>query len=125
MFNLVAPGLSDRLFVGRLERLIERYTRGLIDTIDVGNLNHRRDYVSAPDAIAQVRSIAARGVRGQIYNVGSGFAVPIRDVLHRMLDAAGVSRESIREAIATPGGHSGYDVPVIFADMRRTRALQQ
>jgi GDP-4-dehydro-6-deoxy-D-mannose reductase len=123
MFNLMAHGLSERLFVGRVERLIEAYRNGDARTIEVGNLDSRRDYVSADDAVVQLRAIAARGLRGGVYHVASGTAISMRELLHRMLDAAGVPRDAVIEAAPNAGGRAGYDVPLIFADMRRTRAL--
>ncbi len=124
VFNLFAPGLSERLFVGRVERLIERYRRGEASTIEVGNLDSRRDYVAADIAVAQIRAIASRGVSGDVYHVASGEAVSMREMLYRMLNAASVPREAVREGVAGAGGRTGYDAPVIYADLSRTRALQ-
>jgi GDP-4-dehydro-6-deoxy-D-mannose reductase len=123
MFNLRAPGLSDRVFVGRVERLIARYRRGEIETIDVGNLDHQRDYVSAETASEQLRLIAERGCRGLIYHIGSGEPIRMRDLLHSLLAAEGVPASAVREG-RQDTGRSGYDAPIIYADMRRTRALR-
>jgi GDP-4-dehydro-6-deoxy-D-mannose reductase len=124
LFNLEAPGLSERLFVGRVERLIRRYRDAQIASFDVGNLESRRDYVTGEEAVAQVRLIAARGEKGGVYHVASGKAVAMREILYRMLDAAGVPRQAAREAVPGAGGRTGYDAPIIFADTRRTRALE-
>jgi len=123
MFNLIAAGLSERLFVGRVERLIDRYRKGETTKIDVGNLDSHRDYVSGVEAVIQVRAIAARGERGKVYHVASGKAVSMRELLHGMLDAAQLPREAICEATPVAVGRTGYDVPFICADMRNTRAL--
>jgi nucleoside-diphosphate-sugar epimerase len=123
MFNLFAPGLSDRLFVGRVERLIGQYRRGEVDTIDVGNLDSQRDYVSVEDAVTQISQIAARGRSGEIYHVASGRPTAVREVLNRMLDAAGVPVSAVREH--RPDREAvGYDSPLIYADTRRTLALR-
>ena len=124
MFNLLASGLSERLFVGRVERQIVRYKRGEIDAIEVGNLAHSRDYVTAADAASQIRAIAAHGEAGAVYHVGSGVATAMRDVLRRMLADAAVPDAPVKEAPAT-ATRVGYDASVIYADMRRTRALQE
>lgn len=124
MFNLLAPGLSERLFVGRVERQIERYKRGDIGAIEVGNLASSRDYVSGDDAMSQIRAIAAHGEAGSIYHVGSGVAIGMRELLRRMLADAGVPGAPVTEAPAT-AVRAGYDASVIYADMRRTRALQE
>jgi GDP-4-dehydro-6-deoxy-D-mannose reductase len=123
MFNLFAPGLPERLFVGRVERLIDSYRKGEVTKIEVGNLENRRDYVGADEAVAQVRAIAARGERGGIYHVASGKAVSMRELLHDMLDAAKIPHGAVQESTGAAGGRTGYDVPLICADMRRTREL--
>jgi nucleoside-diphosphate-sugar epimerase len=123
MFNLFASGLSDRLFVGRVERLIDQYRRGEVDTIDVGNLDNQRDYVSVDDAITQISQIAARGRSGEIYHVASGRPTAVREVLNRMLGIAGVPVSAVRERTRDRAA-VGYDSPLIYADMRRTLALR-
>lgn len=123
MFNLLAPGLAERLFVGRMERLLERYQCGDIRVIDVGNLANFRDYVSPEEALPQLMAIAEHGVAGEVYHVASGRPMAVREVLHAMLDRAGIPRDVVTESVPNAGGRGGYDVPVIFADMTKTRAL--
>jgi GDP-4-dehydro-6-deoxy-D-mannose reductase len=124
MFNLLAPGMSEHLFVGRIERLIAEYRAGDIATIDVGRLDHQRDYVTAEDAAAQIELIARNGRRGEVYHVASGRPVVMRDLLHRMLAEAGIARSDVRENAAA-GVRTGYDAPLVYADMQRTRSLAQ
>ena len=120
MFNLFMTGLSDRLFIGRVEKMIQRYKAGEVETIDVGSLDTQRDYVSAETAAEQIVAIASRGRAGDIYHVGSGRAVAIREILQTMLAVAGVPFLAVREAAAI---RPGYDASVVYADMSRTRAL--
>ncbi|MBP9682949.1 MAG: NAD-dependent epimerase/dehydratase family protein, partial [Bacteriovorax sp.] len=54
LFNLFAPGLSERLFIGHVEKKIKSYLREEITEIEVGNLNSYRDYVEANEAISQL-----------------------------------------------------------------------
>jgi nucleoside-diphosphate-sugar epimerase len=124
MFNLLAPGLSERLFVGRVERQIDEYRAGRSRTIEVGNLDSRRDYLDADEAIAQITTIAERGRAGEVYHVGSGRPITMRELLFRMLDASNVPREAVLEAVPHAHGRTGYDVPLIYADMTRTRQLE-
>jgi nucleoside-diphosphate-sugar epimerase len=125
MFNLMAPGLSERLFVGRVQKQVERYLEGGSGSIEVGSLENSRDYVVAEEAVSQVRAIAARGSAGGVYHVASGKAFTMREILNRMLDDAGVPREAIREVSPAATGRSGYDVPLVCADITRTRALMK
>lgn len=123
-FNLFAPGLSERLFVGRVQRQIAQVLRGEIREITVGNLEAQRDYVDVESAVAQLRLIAQRGRAGEVYHVASGVPVTMRALLARMLAEAGLDISVVSEN-RDPGGRTGYDVPVIYADMAKTHALRQ
>ena len=123
MFNLLAPGLSERLFVGRVERLVAQWKAKQVDTLELGNLSAQRDYVDGHEAARQLRAVASRGERGGIYHVASGEPVALRTLLQRLLGEAGVPWSAVRENVSGAGGRIGYDVPVIYADVRRTRAL--
>jgi GDP-4-dehydro-6-deoxy-D-mannose reductase len=123
LFNLLAAGLSERLFVGRVEQLARRWKAKEIEAMELGNLDAQRDYIEGDEAVRQLRVVASRGQAGGIYHVASGEPTRLRDLLPRLLDAWGVPREAVRENVSGAGGRSGYDVPVIYADMQRTRAL--
>jgi hypothetical protein len=56
--------------------------------------------------------------------VASGVGVVMRDVLYRMLDAAGVPRTAARDGTLAASGRTGYDAPIIYANLCRTRALE-
>lgn len=122
-FNLRMPGLSDRLFVGRLERSIEAVRKGHQRTVKVGNLDSVRDYVGIEEALRQLAAIAARGTAGAVYHVASGRPTRIGDLLDQMLGAAGLDR-SVVEAAPPQAVRPGYDVPVIYAEIARTLALR-
>lgn len=123
LFNLSGKGASPRLFVGRLNEQIARFNRGETQEILVGNLNSVRDYVSTDEAARQLAGIANHGQAGKVYHVGSGVPVKMRDLLERMLAEAGIGLESVRVAVGEPAGK--LDIPMIFADMQRTKALLQ
>jgi nucleoside-diphosphate-sugar epimerase len=121
-FNLLVPGLAEDLFVGRAERLIARFRRGEIASLDFGNLSSARDYVDGAQALDQLLLIAAQGVRGEVYHVASGRPIVMRDLLARLLREAAISPNVVREAPARPT-RLGSDVATIYADLTRTRAL--
>lgn len=122
MFNLDGPGLTDKLFVGRLQKLIIAYKAGEIDRIKLGQLSAVRDYVSFPDAAAQIQAIALHGKAGNIYHVASGVPVTIREVLRRYLEQHGLDESCVQEGLENTN-RRGYDVPVIYADISRTEQL--
>jgi GDP-4-dehydro-6-deoxy-D-mannose reductase len=122
IFNLLGPGLSDRLFAGRVQRQIEEVLAGQKTIIEVGSLAALRDYVSLDEAVRQLFNIVQYGVTGEIYHVGSGVPVAMRELLGRQLELHGLNQSIVRES---PGfsNRQGYDVPIIFADMKKTEAL--
>lgn len=121
-FNFLAPGLSEHLFVGRAERLIAQFQRGEIASLEFGNLSSTRDYVDGAQALDQLLLIADKGVRGEVYHVASGRPIIMRDLLARLLREASVDPAVVREAPERPT-RMGSDVPTIYADISKTRAL--
>jgi len=122
LFNLLAPGLAEHLFVGRAERLFAQFRRGEVATLEFGNLSSARDYVDGDEAVGQLLRIADRGVRGEVYHVASGRPIVMRDLLARLLREAAIDPGVVREAPERPT-RLGTDVPMIYADISKTRAL--
>lgn len=122
VFNLIGPGLSDRLFIGRLYKQIEELRRGGRVRIEVGPLSAVRDYISINDAITQLLVIADYGEAGEVYHVASGQPVTMRELLARELAAHGLNDSIVVEG-ADLSNRRGYDVPSIYADISKTTAL--
>jgi GDP-4-dehydro-6-deoxy-D-mannose reductase len=122
VFNLWGPGVSDRLFAGRLRRQIDEVLAGTRGRIEVGPTNAVRDYLSTAEAAVQLMAIASRGKAGQVYHVASGIPVTVRDWMVQQLNMAGLDASLVQES---PGlsNRSGYDVPEIYADVSKTRGL--
>lgn len=121
-FNFLAPGLSEHLFLGRAERLIAQFQRGEIASLEFGNLSSTRDYVDGEQALDQLLLIADKGVRGEVYHVASGRPITMRELLARLLREASIDPGVVREAPDRPT-RMGTDVPTIYADLSKTRAL--
>ncbi|WP_083743182.1 NAD-dependent epimerase/dehydratase family protein [Pseudomonas sp. KK4] len=122
IFNLDGEGVSSSLFVGRINEQIKEVLAGLRKRIEVGSLSAIRDYISMKDAALQLVAISQRGQSGQIYHVASGLPISMRDFLKKRLSRAGLDFSIVDEAPAL-SFRSGYDVPVIYANISRTIAL--
>jgi nucleoside-diphosphate-sugar epimerase len=122
LFNLNAPGLSERLFIGRVEQLIARFKRKEIDVIELGSLESQRDYLKSEDAISQLLLIADKGRTGEVYHVASGQPVRMRDLLAGMLLSANLDMSVVREEKSIDR-KIGYDIPIIYADVGKTTGL--
>jgi GDP-4-dehydro-6-deoxy-D-mannose reductase len=85
--------------------------------IAVGNLDARRDLTDVRDTIRAYRLILERGTPGRAYNVCSGHAITIRELLDRLLARARVPiRVRVDEARLRPN-----DVPLLLGDPTRIR----
>ena len=85
--------------------------------ISVGNLDARRDLTDVRDTVRAYRLILERGVPGRPYNVCSGHAIAIRDLLDRLIARARVPVE-VR---VDPARYRPNDTPLLLGDPRRLR----
>ena len=96
-FNLFGAGISNRLFVGKVYEQIQDYLSGVVQKIEVGNLEGYRDYLHVQSAVSDYRVIMEKGHSGEIYNVASGQKVKVANVLDRMLMEAGLDSSVVEE----------------------------
>lgn len=122
IFNLDGDGLPNRLFVGQIEEQIRELRAGRRERIVVGSLDAVRDYVRVEQAATQLRAIAEHGIRGEVYHVASGHPVAVRDLLRTKLEKNNLSFEVVDECL-NASNRPRYNVPVIFADMKKTLRL--
>lgn len=122
VFNLEGPGLSERLFIGRLERQIGEVLTGRKSVIELGPLGATRDYVSIDAAADQILAIALYGDAGRVYHVASGLPVTMREILARYLAIHKLDASIVRESAGLTN-RIGYDVPEIYADIANTMQL--
>jgi GDP-4-dehydro-6-deoxy-D-mannose reductase len=85
--------------------------------IAVGNLDARRDLTDVRDTVRAYRLILERGTPGRPYNVCSGRAISIRDLLDSLLSRA---RVPVRIRI-DPNRYRPNDVPLLVGDPSRIR----
>lgn len=124
VFNLDGPGLSERLFIGRLQKQIDEVLQGQKSVIELGPLTAIRDYVSIGDASDQILAIAEQGKSGRVYHVASGKPIKMRDILMRYLSIHKLDASIVYES-AGLSNRTGYDVPAIYADITSTLNLMR
>lgn len=88
-------------------------------TVRVGDLTKRRDIVDVRDATRAMSRIVERGTPGEAYNIGSGDARPVGDVLSILTKLATVSVSVETD----PSRIRLVDEPVHLGDTRRLMAL--
>jgi GDP-4-dehydro-6-deoxy-D-mannose reductase len=85
--------------------------------MQVGNLEARRDLTDVRDTVRAYRVMAERGHPGRAYNVCSGRAVAIREVLEMLLARARVPIS----IVVDPARYRPNDQPLVVGDPTRIR----
>lgn len=90
-FNHTGPGQGPGFVCSDFARQVALMEAGLAPAvIKVGNLEARRDFTDVRDTVEAYRLAALHAASGTPYNVGSGRAWAVSEVLQRLLDLARV-----------------------------------
>lgn len=89
-FNHTGPGQSPQYAVGSFASQIARLERAGGGEMHVGNLDSRRDFLDVRDVVRAYTMLLEAGEAGEAYNVCSGRAVRMGDVLDKLLEVAGL-----------------------------------
>jgi GDP-4-dehydro-6-deoxy-D-mannose reductase len=118
-FNQAGPGQSDLYVLGTLTRQVAEAELAGADaaTIRLGNLDSRRDFTDVRD-VARAYADAVAGAPAGAYNVCSGRAVSVRELLELLASAA---RVEVRHEV-DPTRVRAHDVPEIRGSAERIRA---
>jgi len=117
-FNHIGPRQDPSFFASGVARQVALIEAGRIDpVIRVGNLESRRDITDVRDTVRAYRALAERGTPGQAYNVCSGMAHTMRDLLDGLVALARV-RVSVEP---DPERFRPNDTPLLLGDLSRIR----
>jgi GDP-4-dehydro-6-deoxy-D-mannose reductase len=120
-FNLMGPGQPGSIVPGAFLRQIADVMDGRAAEVLVGNTATSRDFVDVRDVVAALWALmtAPDAVAGQVFNIASGEAIRIREMLDACLGLAGCA-VSVRE---DPARLRPNDVPTIVGDATKLRSL--
>jgi GDP-4-dehydro-6-deoxy-D-mannose reductase len=108
-FNHIGPGQSSRFVVASFAQQLARIAHGKAErTLLVGNLEARRDFSDVRDIVRAYRLMATKG--SGIYNLGSGSARAVSEVLNALIEVSGV-RVDVRQ---DPARLRGPEVPELY-----------
>jgi GDP-4-dehydro-6-deoxy-D-mannose reductase len=115
-FNHVGPGQEPTYFAPAFARQLAMIESGRIPPVlRVGNLDARRDLTDVRDTVRAYVALMARGRPGRVYNVCSGQARVVREVLDAL-----VARCRLPVTIEVdPGRLRPNDVPVVLGSAAR------
>lgn len=120
-FNHYGPRQSDLFVCSGLARQIAEIEAGLKPekTLLVGNIEAAKDFLDVSDVVAAYEILIERGVPGSVYNVCSGRATRIREIVEVLVSLSAVpvkvaqDLERFRPA----------DVKAVYGDAARLKAL--
>ena len=115
-FNHIGPKQQPTFVVADFCKQVTEIEKGIQEpVIKVGTLNVKRDFTDVRDVVNAYALLIEKGRSGETYNVGSGHAISIEEILNMILSlsdidiAVLVDKEKLRPV----------DVPVIEADIRK------
>jgi len=117
-FNHIGPGQDARFVVPSFARQLAEIAAGAPARLAVGNLEAERDFLDVRDVAGAYVALLANGRTGGVYNVCSGRAVAIREVLRQLITIAHVPVE-VRD---DPERLRPSDIPVPCGDASKLRA---
>ena len=117
--NHIGPRQSEQFVTSNFAKQIAAIEAGAREPVlFVGNLDAQRDFTDVRDMVRAYYLALERGAPGEVYNIGSGRAYPIQQVLDLMLKQ---SRAPIRvEQDAARLRPS--DTPIMYVDSTKFRA---
>ena len=118
-FNHIGPEQAPAFVVSDFCRQVAEIEKGNSEpVIRVGNLSAKRDFTDVRDVVRAYGLLIQHGQAGETYNIGSGHAIAIQELLDRILQ---LSNSNI--TVETDVNKlRPVDVPIIEADISKLQA---
>jgi len=118
-FNHTGPRQTPAFVAPSMARQVALIESGTMDPVlKVGNLEAKRDFTDVRDVVAAYVRLMAAGEPGAIYNVASGIARSMREILDALL-----ARASVAIRVDTdPTRLRPHDMPLLVGDASKLRA---
>ncbi len=115
-FNHIGPNQDSLFVVADFCRQTAEIEAGLKKpVIKVGNLSVARDFTDVRDVVRAYDLLIRKGETGETYNIGSGRAIVIEDILNMILSKSKTKIQVEKD----PSRFRPVDVPTIEADTRK------
>jgi len=117
-FNHIGPNQSPIFVVADFCKQVAEIERGVKEpVIYTGNLTAKRDFTDVRDVVRAYGLLIQKGKKGETYNIGSGNAVSIQEIVDKILR---YSKTKIKIEIDL-NKLRPVDVPIIEADISKVR----
>lgn len=118
-FNHIGERQSPDFVVSAFAKQIVQIEKGLATEMRVGNLEASRDFTDVKDMVAAYHLVMQKAESGSVYNLGSGKAYKIREILD-MLISHSTSKIVV---IQDESRMRPLDIPVMIADTKAIESL--
>mgnify|MGYP001365075583 CR=1 FL=1 len=113
-FNHIGPAQKPMYVVADFCKQVADIEKGKQEPVmHVGNLAARRDFTNVRDVVRAYSLLVRKGKAGETYNVGSGHAISMEELLARIL---ALSTAEVRVEV-DPAKLRPLDIPVIEAEI--------
>jgi GDP-4-dehydro-6-deoxy-D-mannose reductase len=115
-FNHTGPGQSPRFVVPAFASQIARIEAGFqAPVMRVGNLSTSRDFTDVRDIVRAYHLAVTQGAPGEVYNLASGQAHSIQDVLETLLSYSEIDIRVEED----PEKYRPVDVPLVYGSAEK------
>ncbi len=115
-FNHSGPGQNERFVLSNFAKQFVEMLMGIRENIlYVGNLNVERDFLHVQDVVRAYEYIAMKGNLGEVYNVCSGKAVKLTQVVEILKNITGIEPQ----ILVDPSKTRQVDVPSIYGSYEK------
>ena len=119
-FNHIGPGQRESFAVPSFAAQLAEIAAGRAEpVVRAGNLAAERDFTDVRDVVRAYRLLVAGGHSGAPFNVASGRAVAVSELLGMLIERSGRQVE----VVIDPARLRPIDVPAITSDSSRLRSL--
>lgn len=117
-FNHIGPKQNAVFVVADFCKQIAEIEKGLREpVIKVGNLEAKRDFTDVRDIVRGYLTVMQKGKKGETYNIGTGKAISIQEILDKLL---AMSTKDI-EIYQDENKIRPTDIPVIEANINKIK----
>ena len=115
-FNHIGPNQTPIFVVADFCKQVAEIEKGIKEPVMyVGNLSAKRDFTDVRDVVQAYAMLVKEGARGETYNVGTGHALAIQEILDKIIS---LSTSKI-EVQVDPDKLRPVDVPIIEPDISK------
>ncbi|GGI46256.1 dTDP-glucose 4,6-dehydratase [Paenibacillus marchantiophytorum] len=119
-FNHTGPGQSKDFVCSSFAHQIAAMEGEKEKKLHTGNIDVKRDFLDVRDVVNAYINLLTNGVSGETYNISSGKATSIRDIIDMLFKEASINEYDI---IIDPLKVRDNDIPIRVGDSDKLRAL--